>query len=250
MLAKFDPIRERQGWLDYSLKVETQFGPDAIPPTAQIGYVSLTANSLVQAYWIGLSAEVRPTLEQVVAWMETRSEPGSAVYTWQRTLGLCKWLSRGEDGGQHFARAAEERWQTWRQPAGGPSDQADRQEALSQCMAVALAGNVPAIGLNLYEAAQVRRPSANQKPLFQFGRWACDHLARGGSRDAVFVARGAEMLRASLFPNFFWGGDRTEPALWLKAIYWDSGVARTPEQAIARAYDSMPGVKRPDFVPR
>ncbi len=250
MLAKFDPIRERQGWLDYSLKVEIQFAPDAIPPTAQTGYVSQTANSLVQAYWIGLSAEVRPTLEHVVAWMEARSEPQLSTYSWQRTLGLCKWLSRGDDGRQHFVRATEERWKTWQQPYGDSDDQEDRQEALSQCMAVALAGNVPAIGLNLYEAAKVRRPSANQKPLIQFGRWACDHLARGGSRDAVFVARGAEMLRASLLPNFFWGGDRTEPALWLKAIYWDSGVARTPEQAIARAYDSMPGVKRPDFVPR
>ena len=58
------------------------------------------------------------------------------------------------------------------------------------------------------------------------------------------------VLLESLLPNFFWGGDRTEPALWLKAIYFDSGVASTPEQAIARAYDSMPGVKRPDFVPR
>jgi hypothetical protein len=249
MLAKFDPIRERQGWLDYSLEVETQFGPDAIAPTAQTGYVSLTANSLVQAYWVGLSAEVRPTLEQVIAWMETRSEPRSAVYSWQRTLGLCKWLSRGDDGRQHFVLAAEDRWQTWQQPCANADDQEDRQEALSQCMAVALAGNVPAIGLNLYEAAKVRKPSANQKPLLQFGRWACDYLARGGSRDSVFVARGAEMLRASLLPNFFWGGDRTEPALWLKAIYWDSGVARTPEEAIARAYDSMPGVKRPDFVP-
>lgn len=247
MLAKFDPISERQGWLDYSLKVETEFAPDTIPSTAQDGYVSLTANSLVGAYWVSLSDEVRPTLEQVIAWMETRAEPPSAVYSWQRTLGLCKWLSRSDDGQKHFARAIEVRWQNWRQPDG---DREDRQEALSQGLAVALAGNVPALGLKLYEAAKVTRVSANQKPLLQFGRWACDHLARGGGRDATFVARGAEMLRASLLPNFFWGGNRTEPALWLKAIYWDSGVARTPEQAIARAYDSMPGVKRPDFVPR
>ncbi len=247
MLAKFDPIRERQGWLDYSLKVETEFAPDAIPSTAQDGYVSLTANSLIGAYWVGLSEEVRPTLEQVIAWMETRAEPSSAAYSWQRTLGLCKWLSRGDDGQEHFARAIEVRCQNWRHT---DEDREDRQEALSQGLAVALAGNVPTLGLKLYESAKVTRVSANQKPLLQFGRWACDHLARGGGRDATFVARGAEMLRASLLPNFFWGGNRTEPALWLKATYWDSGIARTPEEAIARAYDSMPGVKRPDFVPR
>jgi len=56
------------------------------------------------------------------------------------------------------------------------------------------------------------------------------------------------MLKATLLPYFFWGANRTEPALWLKAIYWDSGVARTPEQTFARAYDSMPGIERPDFI--
>jgi hypothetical protein len=37
--------------------------------------------------------------------------------------------------------------------------------------------------------------------------------------------------------------------LWLKAIYFDSGAVRTPEEVIAKAYDSMPSVERPDFVP-
>ncbi len=34
-----------------------------------------------------------------------------------------------------------------------------------------------------------------------------------------------------------------ETALWLKAIYFDSGVAQTPEQTFARAYDCMPGYR-------
>jgi hypothetical protein len=57
------------------------------------------------------------------------------------------------------------------------------------------------------------------------------------------------MLTESLLPKFFWEHARIEPALWLKAIYFDSGVVQTPEQAIAKAYDSMPGTQRPDFVP-
>lgn len=252
MLAKFDPIRERQGWLDYDLKVETEFTPDAIPPAARPGYVSQIVNSLIAAYWVGLSDHVRPTLEQLIAWMETQSEPRSAVYSWQRTLGLSKWLSRGDGGKEHFAAAIDVRWQDWQRPSTDKlaENREGRQEILSQCLAIALTANVPALGLKLYEAARVQRPSNDQAPLLQFGRWACEHLARGGDRDATFIARGADMLRASLLPNFFWGGNRTEPALWLKAIYWDSGAARTPEQAIARAYDSMPGVERPEFVPR
>jgi hypothetical protein len=57
------------------------------------------------------------------------------------------------------------------------------------------------------------------------------------------------MLRASWLPFFFWGTEMDEAVLWLKAIYWDSGMVRTPEQAICKAYDSMPGIDRPDFVP-
>jgi hypothetical protein len=45
-----------------------------------------------------------------------------------------------------------------------------------------------------------------------------------------------------------WYGVLQEPELWLKAIYFDSGVARTPEQAIAKAYDSMSWLERPIFV--
>jgi hypothetical protein len=267
MLAKFDPVGERQGWLDFSLKVETDFAPDTIAPRVQPGYVSLMTNSLIEAYWVGLADQVRPTLEQIIAWMETQSEPDQSLfseqwnhwydkwhaqYSWRRTLGLCKWLSRGDSAGGDFAAALDTEWQAWQQAGPGQVAQhhEEQQQFLSERLAMALAANVPTLGLKFYEAAGVKRVTGDQAPLLQFGQWACRHLAEGGDRDATFIARGAEMLRASLLPNFFWGGNRTEPALWLKTIYWDSGVARTPEQAIARAYDSMPGVKRPDFVPR
>ena len=57
------------------------------------------------------------------------------------------------------------------------------------------------------------------------------------------------MLTANLLSRFYEGGDVVQAALWLKVIYFDSGVAQTPEQTFARAYDSMPGVQRPDFIP-
>jgi hypothetical protein len=46
-----------------------------------------------------------------------------------------------------------------------------------------------------------------------------------------------------------WSGVGMEQALWLKAICFDSGIVETPEQAIAKAYDLMPDVPRPDFIP-
>ena len=56
------------------------------------------------------------------------------------------------------------------------------------------------------------------------------------------------MLTANLIPKFYHGAQLFEAAIWLKAIYFDSGVVQTPEQAFVKAYDSMPGVARPDFM--
>jgi len=267
MLAKFDPIRKRRTWLDFNLKVETDFTPEKIAKAGHPNYVALMTNSFVEAYLVGLADQVRPTLEKIITWMEAQPEPDMslfsargkhwrdgwfALFTWRSTLGLCKWLSRGDDGAKHFAAALDAEWQCWQRTSANQAaqDRKEQQDDLSECLAMALAANTPAVGVKLFEAATPTRLSKNQAPPIQFGKWACDHLVRGGNRDATFIAQGADMLRASLLPNFLWEGNMTEPALWLKAIYWDSGVAQTPEQAIARAYDSTPGVERPDFVPR
>ena len=82
----------------------------------------------------------------------------------------------------------------------------------------------------------------------RFGLWACQHLVDGGRCDETFVSRGRDMLTANLIPKFYHGAQLFEAAIWLKAIYFDSGVVQTPEQAFVKAYDSMPGVARPDFM--
>src|SRR5689334_15718887 len=173
MLAKFDPIRERQVWLDFCLNIDTEFAPERIPPTVQPSYASQIVNSLIETYWIGMSSEVHPTLERIIGWMEARSEPRSAAYSWQRTLGLCKWLRRNDSGEGHFLAALDAKLQRWQQ-AIGAQDHEERQEALSECLATALTANNPAVGLKLYEAAKVKRPSDDQAPLLRFGRWACE----------------------------------------------------------------------------
>ena len=56
------------------------------------------------------------------------------------------------------------------------------------------------------------------------------------------------MLRDAMMERFIPNGSYTKMAMWLKAIYHDSGVARTPEETIFRAYDTMTGVEKPAFA--
>jgi hypothetical protein len=265
MLATFDPVRHRKFWLEFELKHMT-FAPHDFHRAAQPLYLHGLLNDAADAYFVGLADRVRPMLEAIIGWIESHPEPDlieypkvdyhwrfgwDSRYRWHQTVAVAKWLSRGDPAHADFAKATEAQCDAWKHAAVEPVDRdpGEEQHVLSEHMAVALAANRPLLGLKLFAAVDPIGPSELEAPLLHFGRWACDHLARGGKRDAEFVARGAEMLRASLLPNFFWTPNRTEPALWLKAIYWDNGLAHTPEEAIAKAYDSMPGIERPDFVP-
>jgi hypothetical protein len=266
MQPTFDPVRKRKFWLDFNLAYETEFVPEEIPPKGQPLYLSTMTNSLITAYLLGLVDQVKPTLEYMVAWMESQPEPDIrsfreewdhwrdgwyALYLWRRTRGLCKWLCGIEGAEQDFGLALQAEWQAW---YDAPMEDAARdfhlrQESLVEHLSMALAANDPYAGLQFRTAAGIARVAADHPPLLFLGQWACLHLHCGNDRDAEFVATGTRFLRPSLWPEFLSTGRMTVPALWLKAIYWDSGAARTAEEAIARAYDFLPSVTRPDFVP-
>lgn len=265
MQPTFDPVRKRKFWLDFNLAYETRFEPDDIPAKGQPIYVSTLTNSLITAYLLGLVDRVQPTLKAIVTWMENRPEPDVglfnepwehwrdgwyALYAWRRTLGLCKWLCGIDGAEQHFAQALRTEWDAWEQarPADATRDFHLRWETLSEHLALALAAKDPLTGLQFRSAAGIEQVSADQPTLLFLGQWACLNLHVTNKRDTEYVAGAAKMLRLTLWPDLLSQGRHTEAALWLKAFYWDSGVAQTPEQAVARAYDFIPGVKRPDFV--
>ena len=81
-----------------------------------------------------------------------------------------------------------------------------------------------------------------------FGQWACRHLAEGGRPDAAYVAKGEEMLRQVMMERFIPNGSHIKMAMWLKAIYHDSGIVQTPEETILKAYDTMIGIEKPAFA--
>lgn len=263
MLARFDPIKSRDIWLRHRLEFTRKLQTDSVPPVGRPHFAQLQTSSMVDAYLLGLENEVRPILERLVTWMEGQSEPDRlvfsgaghldgawyvALYEWRQALGICKWLLRGDRAERELKGALEADWQGVEESMHAAAARANRREYLSRLLAMALAANAPLLGLKIYDSLGPKRPSGLVAPILRFGYWACQHLAEGGARDETFVARGKQMLTESLLPKFFWEHARIEPALWLKAIYFDSGVTATPEQAIAKAYDSMPGVERPDFA--
>ena len=266
MQPPFDPVRKRKFWLDFNLAYEMRFEPDEIPAKGQPVYLSTRTNSLVTAYLLGLGDRVRPALEAMVEWMEGRPEPAVslfdeetdhwrdgwyALYAWRRTLGIAKWLC-GIDGAEgDFKRALLAEWQGWEQvdQENATRDFPLRRDALPEHLSLALAARDPSAVVPLRTAAGVTTIAEDQPPLLILGQYACLYLHAGNSRDDEFNSNTTYFLRAGMWPELLSQGRYTQAALWLKALCWDSGATRTPEEAMARAYDFMP-VPRPDFVAR
>ena len=265
MLAKFDPQHSRALWLSHRLPYLEGCDYAAIAPAVAVHFAQLQASRMVDAHFVGLSEAVEPYLDQLVRWMERQPEPDRAVFSgdgfdedahglalwgWRQALGLCRWLLHGEPDDATLVSALDADWHgLFSQEMPSRRTWAGRLETLSQRMATALAAGVPRFGLRFYKAISPMPPYGLNFQVHDFGTWAALYLDAGNPRDETFVQRGHDMLSEALLGKFFWEGTRIEPALWLKAIYFDSGIVETPAQAIARAYDSMPGVTRPDFLP-
>lgn len=258
----FEPEKSRQLYLDFLLPIAAKFEPEKTGPFNRAGYMESKAHYLIEAHLLGLRDRVLPLARTVVAWMEAQPDPVEGkdadgcfrVYEWWRTLGLCKWLIDGDPAVAAFALASEADWQQW--------DRFDRlepngakllmQDVLEFSLPLNLAARRPDVGLKLCQEAELTtKPSsapAIVRAELMYGQWACRHLADGGKADAAYVAKGEEMLREVMSERFIANGYYTRMAMWLKAIYHDSGITQTPEETIFKAYDTMTGVEKPAFA--
>ena len=153
-----------------------------------------------------------------------------------------------------FGRASEADWRQW--------DKFDRllpngtkllmREGLELALPLNLEAQRHDVGLKLcQEAGLTAKPSsapAIVRAELMYGQWACRHLAGGGKADAAYVAKCEEMLRKVMTERSIENGYYTRMAMWLKAIYHDSGVTRTPEETILKAYDVMTNIEKPAFA--
>ncbi len=262
MSRHFDPESERKFYIEFHVPRLAKFEPETTGPFNRSNYVASKLSSLIEANLVGLRSQMMPLAQALATWMAAQPAPpeGSDVsecfrtYEWWRTFGLCKWLLDGDPAEAEFGRASDAYWRIWDrflrpEPSGA---KVLRTDALERILPLYLAARRHAVAVELCQAAGLTaKPSsapAIARAELMYGRWACQHLADGGQRDATYIAKGEEMLRAAMLERFIPNGSYTKMALWLKAIYHDSGVTRTPEETVLKAYDTMTGVARPAFA--
>ena len=261
MSRTFDPERDRAFYLEFHVPRLVKFEPEKTGPFNRSNYVASTLDDLIQAHLVGLRETMMPLAQKLDAWMAAQPAPPEGdmsecfrSFEWWQTRGLCRWLVDGDPAEPEFSRASDARWKIWDrflrlEPNGA---KILRLEELERILPLCLAARSHDIGVELCRAAELTdKPSSAPeiaRAELMYGRWACRHLADGGQRDATYVAKGEEMLRATMMERFLPRGSFSKVALWLKAIFHDSGVTKTPEQTFFKAYDTLVGVERPAFA--
>lgn len=209
------------------------------------------------AMFIGMHDEALAPIRNGLALMEeygppsgTEPEPPNQLYSsrdkaikWWRALGVGRWIVGRGDGVEEFAGAADHVHQQWQGDDPGPflpsvliglaSQRYQMVEWISQqCLS---------------ETGRLVVPE-DDRPMAELARWMAKHLATGGTRDARFVARAEAALRAWYdIPKYV---DLVGLALWLKVIYWESGLTKTPAETFLRLYEVLPQIEKPDFSKR
>ena len=78
-MLPFDPIDLRDLWLQVGLQytINCKLG---LTPISHLSYATILTSSFVDGYLVGLSEELKATIEKHVIWMESEPEPDRPVY--------------------------------------------------------------------------------------------------------------------------------------------------------------------------
>lgn len=230
-----------------------------ISETAKARYAVIQVEMFAEACIIGLATEVAPAIDRFLAWMnqpEPSREPYIAgdsneeawwvgLWQWRLSEGVARWL-KGMPSHRSLAAAAAANIEgveriEFQQDA--EAARSNRRQSMGLHLASMLASDMPAAGLKLMASVGMGPHAARYNPAVAIGRWACEYLAPGRSRDETFVRGCEKMLGDGLMSRLLAHAAYLESVLLLKTLYFDSGIVRTAGEAISRAHDWLPNTE-------
>ncbi len=232
-----------------------------------MGNVAISRVATVAKAWlVGLHEEVAPILPKVMPWLDEAiakgEDFGGDVNVHQRCLrearALAGWLLDGSDCADMWQQALVAARASWLTDGGVWPDATVRQWGLDSALAYALQSGSAHHGvetaIELYERYTGQQKAPNLKTLRRPRDWAyalaLHTVGRQAYEPAALLAAGRRVLSLNLQENWLGEGHTLHGAMWLKLVYSLHQPALTPRQTILRAYDNMPDVPWPDFLPR
>lgn len=257
-MSAFDPLQERKRLQDRGIARELDKQVETFAADAAIGSSARRMlDNTVYGWIVGLRAEMQPVLLKAREWLEASIAKGEAfgdppayfAMLREAAHALALWMIEGRSD-----RAAwlgildlhEKAWAEIRAKRAFPDSEALEDYAgpyLRDCIqAQAWERGTAAYesfgGKKITDAAEIRSEA-------EFGYWACRNREPKRKVTGAYIGAAKRVFGQGRMEDWLDRGHVLEAACWLKTIYWESGVARTPEDALLGAYDLMPGVERP-----
>lgn len=165
---------------------------------------------------------------------------------------LAQWFLTGQNVAATWSVAFDERLAAQGRYAGQPLKAKDRNILLDDGLAVGYqAGRYEeAIALHDELAGPMKVSIRNIKAPRQLAYALCLRaLGRSPGTDKEFVHAGHRLLQLHLAERWLHLGNYQCAAMWLKIVYELAEPSLTPAQVMLKAYDDMPTIPRPGFVP-
>ena len=269
-MALYDPIKTRTRAFSEHLRkyhLEKQYLPEM--PMGNCGISDI--GRVVKAWLVGYHEEMAPLLPRALKWIDmalARDERFGVVHASYRTdlywaTALGSWMLDGmiaEDSWK-AAQRFQEAW--WRDEKYPWTMHEVIHEGLDDYLAFCFSGGGEpedfAVGVEMYERWTGKRDvrlSGTLKPR-EFALALCLHFGglKAFDEDDLYQA-GRRMLRANLQDAWLGSGQYIRAATWLYIVHGFRDISGTletppltPRQIILKAYEDMPKVPKPDFVP-
>lgn len=265
MARVFNPIRSRQNFDEFLLEMELS---RTAADFHKLGGAAISRlGEIVEAWLVGLQKEIEPALQQCHAWLKQSIETGASLgdvdipATRREAFGLSHWMLNNENDAATYLAALDEFEFYFRQggrkeidPSSFNKETQRFDEILNGYLENYLAACIQCEqyqrGVSLYEkvGGKTNIDPGRTNKIIEFGYWVCRENLNGTIPTDQYVSLGARILERHLQGDWLPHGQMIGSAMWLKTVYWHSGVTSTPLGTILKAYELMPDVAKPVFV--
>ena len=204
---------------------------------------------------IDLAVPAINAIDRAIANRETIGFVDSASYygLLLEAKAMAQWMVTGRNAAETWSQAFDERLATNKCYEGTPMRARDRNSYLDNSLAVGLQAGRYAEAIAFCDqllggALKVKAQTA--KAPRQLAYLLCQRaLGQSKATDAELVEAGHRVLREHLTESWLHFGQHLRAAMWLKIVYELEAPQLSPAEVMLKAYDDMPTVPRPDFLP-
>jgi hypothetical protein len=257
-MSEFDPLQKRETLLDWAIASELSMKMETFESDAAIGSSARAMlGNAIYGWIVGLRAEVQPVLQKSREWLEisrARNEeigepPAYFAMLREVALELAIWMLEGRSDREAYGRILdlhEESWTEIESERGFPASEA-LEHYIGPYLRDCLQARAWDRGAAAYESFGGRAVTnaADLNNGAEFGYWACRRRLPQPGMAEDYIRAAERVFGNGTMEEWLGRGHHLTAATWLKTLYWESGSVRGPEEALLKAYDLMPGVKRP-----